>query len=492
MKTLPFLKTPKRQLFQTRSMLIIACAILLQACGGGGGDSTVTPAASPPVVSSSSAVTTTGVITGFGSVHVNGVEYETDSTDFDSDDDVADETELKVGQVVTLKGTRNDDGVTGTADSIEYEDLVKGPIASINGNTLVVLGYTIVVTDTTVFDDNVLTQSLAGLNVGDVVEVSGFFNATGEIVSTYLESKSPGGEFEVEGIVSNLDDNTSTFDVGSLIIDYSGATLEDFDGTALADGLQVEVEGSSFGGSGELIATKVELEDDDHDENDEVEIEGLITRFTSVSDFDVFGVAVTTTSGTEYENGAASDLAVDVRVEVEGTINASGVLVAEEVEFRSVDDTRLEAAVDSVDVNANQLVVLGITVVVNSLTQLEDDSDFDVRFFTLNDISAGDFVEVRGKLEDDGTISATRLERDDQDEETSVRGLVESNDGTTLVIAGVTIRTVAETEFEGADEESLGQAGFFSIALVGVEVEAEGLETATSEITASDLEIEDD
>jgi len=471
-------------------VLVIAFTLLLNACGGGGGgsDAAVLSAAPPPPVPSPTAITTTGVITGFGSVHVNGVEYETDSTDFDSDDDVADETELKVGQVVTLKGTKNDDGVTGTAESIEYEDLVRGPITSISGNTLVVLGYTIVITDSTVFDDNVNTQSLAGLSVGDVVEVSGFVNATGEIVSTYLESKSPGGEFELEGMVSNLDTGSSTFDIGSQTVEFSGAVFEDFDGATLADGDQVEVEGSSFGSNGELIATEVELED----ENDEVEVEGLITDFVSETDFKVFDVAITTTSSTEYEDGTVGDLANDVRVEVEGTIDADGVLVADEIEFRNVEDTRLEAVVDSVDANANQLVMLGITVVVTNLTQLEDDSDLDVRSFSLADLSAGDFVEVRGQLEADGSVSATRLERDDLEDEASVRGFVESNDGTILVIAGVTILTDAETEFEDAAEMSLSQADFFAAALVGVEVKAEGLETDTSEITASELEIKDD
>lgn len=99
--------------------LVIAFTSLLTACSGGGGSDAVAPPAAPPPPST--AVTTTGVITGFGSVHVNGVEFDTDSTDFDSDDDVADETELKVGQVVTLTGTKNDDGVTGTAENMSMK-----------------------------------------------------------------------------------------------------------------------------------------------------------------------------------------------------------------------------------------------------------------------------------------------------------------------------------------------------------------------------------
>ena len=79
--------------------LVITFTLLLNACGsgGGGGSGAVAPPAAPPPAPAPTGVTTTGVITGFGSVHVNGVEFETDSSDFDSDDDVADESELKVG-----------------------------------------------------------------------------------------------------------------------------------------------------------------------------------------------------------------------------------------------------------------------------------------------------------------------------------------------------------------------------------------------------------
>jgi hypothetical protein len=55
--------------------IAIAGIIGLSGCGGGGGSS-----------SGTGSVTTSGVITGFGSVYVNGVEYETDGSSFSLDD----------------------------------------------------------------------------------------------------------------------------------------------------------------------------------------------------------------------------------------------------------------------------------------------------------------------------------------------------------------------------------------------------------------------
>ncbi|MEO2177114.1 MAG: DUF5666 domain-containing protein [bacterium] len=108
------------------------------------------------------------------------------------------------------------------------------------------------------------------------------------------------------------------------------------------------------------------------------------------------------------------------------------------------ETTGIEANVDSVDVNANQLTVLGIAITITLTTQLEDDNDFSVFFFGLSDMSAGDFVKIRGILETDGTLSATRLRRDEaSNEDSRIKGLVSSTDGaTSLVIAGVAVLSV--------------------------------------------------
>jgi len=358
-----------------------------------------------------------------------------------------------------------------------------------------VLGQTIIITDGTVFDDSVSTQSLAGLYPGDVIEVSGFLNGNGEVVATYVESNAAGGEFELVGIITNLDTDNSTFNIGNQTIEFSTAVFEDFDGAQLADGDQVEAKGSTLDANNVLIAVKVELELDDLVENDELELEGLISRFESANDFDVFGRGVTTSSTTVYEGGTVEDLALDVKVEVEGRINADGILVADKVEFKEVEDTRFEAVVDSVNFDASQLTVLGITIAITNTTQLEDDSELNEMFFGLDDIVADvDFVEIRGKLEADGSVTATRVERDDLEEEASVRGAVQSNDGDTftLVIAGVTVLTNGETLYRDALGLNMTREDFFAAALAGVEVEAEGQETDVSEITARELELEGD
>ncbi|HIG41511.1 MAG: DUF5666 domain-containing protein [bacterium] len=197
---------------------------------------------------------------------------------------------------------------------------------NINGNILVVLGQTVFTDEGTVFDEIPNSQSLAGLSVGDVIEVSGLLNSNGQIVATYMEKRPPGGEFELVGIVSNLDVTESRFDLGDQLIEFSGAELKDFN-SALTNGDQVEVKGESFNSDGELVAMIVELKKISHATDDNVELEGLVTHFESATDFDVFGTSVSTTTGADFLRGTVDDLAINVKLEVEGKINTDGVLI---------------------------------------------------------------------------------------------------------------------------------------------------------------------
>jgi len=89
--------------------LNIITATLLFGCGGSGGSETtiipenqpapIAPASQPaPIASSPSLVSSTGVITGFGSVYLDGVRYLTDNADINiNGNSGADVSLLKVG-----------------------------------------------------------------------------------------------------------------------------------------------------------------------------------------------------------------------------------------------------------------------------------------------------------------------------------------------------------------------------------------------------------
>lgn len=490
------------------SMFVAAAAALtLAACGGGSSDA---PTA-PPSGSAPQPVIAVGPITNFGSVVVNGVRYNTDNAQFSVSGQPGTQADLSVGHVVFVKGTVDDDGDTGTATEVWYDESVEGPVEDIDlgSGTLFVLGQRVLVTADTSFDDDFTPESLEGVSIGDIIEVSGQFDADGSIVASRIEREDDDDdEFEVYGFVSALDAASMTFNINDLVVDYSTASLEDFDDGEPAEGDFVEVKGESFGPDGELIATEVELEsplpdydddDDGFDDDYEVEIEGYITRFESAEDFDVSGQPVTTTSATRYEDGGAADLALNVKVEVEGRLNADGVLVADEIEFEDERERniRIAARVDSVDADSDTVVLLGISVRVDVGTRMEDDDDDDERRLTVADILVGDYLEIRGSESADeaGVVLATRLEREDDvdDEETILQGFVESVSEPTLQILGVTIETDGNTEFEGRDDDDeLSAAAFFSQVAVGDLLKAKGFESSDTTIVAEEVEFEDD
>ncbi len=482
-------------------LAICIALLILAACGGGSGS----PASVADPTGAASTGTTTGTVTGFGSIYVNGIEFDTSGTSFDIDDAPGQESDLEVGHVVTIEGTVHSDGRTGVAEHVSFEDEVEGPISSIDlaNQSFVVVGQTIIVDDLTSFDDDIVPASFEGLAVGNFVEVSGYADAEGNIRATRVEVETDSGrEIEVKGMVASLDSAASTFQINDLVVDFSSATLSDFPDGIIADGDYVEVKGTDFGPAGELIATRVESEDDRHDnsEDDDVEIEGYITTFDSPDNFSVSGMPVITNSQTQFEHGSVDDLALNVKLEVEGVVNADGVLVAREVEFREhqtdENDIKIEAAVQAVDFEAGILTMLGIIVHVDEMTRIEDDSDSDVRRFSLADIQAGNFIEVRGIEIFDadglstGEIRALRLEREDFDDDVSLQGAVTEYSEGTLMILGVTIDTHAGTEFED-DDNSLSSAEFFALLSAGAIIEAEGIQVSDAGISADKLEFED-
>ena len=179
-----------------------------------------------------------GSINSFGSIFVNGVEWDVSDARIELDGVVANESALRVGMVVRVEGDRSDDGLSGDAQSVEFDDSIEGPIQSdpvetVPGleKTFSVLGTTIVMrVDQTSFDDG---ASFAGLVMDDVVEVSGFVDAAGAVHATRIERKGAfpvDDEVELRGNVANLVknmDGSGIFDLGTITVRYDATTSFD-------------------------------------------------------------------------------------------------------------------------------------------------------------------------------------------------------------------------------------------------------------------------
>ena len=263
-----------------------------------------------------------GRISGFGSVIVNDRQMATDDAAFLVEGAQGTQADLREGMLVVVVG---DIGQLD-AEAVYYRSNIKGPLSappvitdpSVGRATLVVLGQTVRTNAETIFN----AVDLLTLSEGDLLEVSGSASSTGEIVATYIELQSSLSEYKAIGVTSDLNTSAGSFNLGGLQVDYNSAVLNDFDGAALANGQHVEVKLNASGFTAPASAQVREVEllpSPSISEGAEVETEGLIDSFSSASDFRVNSIPITTDANTVYEDGAATSLAANVKVEVEGT-----------------------------------------------------------------------------------------------------------------------------------------------------------------------------
>lgn len=481
-------------------MAALVLAAALAACGGGDAGSTAgidgTGVRAPMGPANAYSF---GTVTAFGSVVVNGVHFDTSDATFTIDGESGSQADLAVGDVVLVTGTLEDPSASrGTAMSVVFDDIVQGPIAAnsidLGAGTFVVLGQIVRVTADTSFDPAIQPASLAGLADGDIVEVTGFIGSDGSVSATRLEPKPSSEAFEVTGRAASVESGSLSFALNSLVVDYGSAMLEDFPGGVISNGDLLEVKGTMLGTEGELVATRVEFKGDEvmPAADDDVEIEGIITRFTGPADFDVAGLPVRTTEQTVYERGSAGDLGLDLKVEIEGSTDASGILIADEVHIRRTSALRLAAVIDSVSPSAGSFVTLGITVRVDALTRIEDKRD-DVEPFSIATLAPGDYVEVRGieAPAGSGELLATLIEREDTDPDTDteLRGFVQAAVEPNFTILGVSVTTDGATSFEDAAGRAIPAGTFFGQIEPGTLVDVGGTEIGPQAILAREVEV---
>ena len=409
----------------TRGLLLTVLIGLLMACGGGGGSAST----SEPVVAK-------GVITEMGSIWVNGVEYETpDGGSYKNDDSTSTSASYEVGQVVSLRGRRNDDGVSGTADVVEYEAEIEGAADSAS----TINGVTILIDDNSTNILDAPSINAGALAINQRYEVSGFRVGDFIIQATFIkhdDDTGPSGDGidEIKGRVDVVVPATS-ITVNSVV--YLWANASDF-----SEGNIVEVHFDPTSGP-QFQATDVQLEDnllDNPDDGQEAEIEGPVNlTATDIADCPtldfttVFMIGETCIDWSSvpsdgWQDGLTDkdDLVSGLRVEAEGHYNADDLLIAEKIKGRG-NQVRVTAIASNVDGTGGPgtLDVFGGAIQVTTqigLTEIEDspvnNGGFEIRGIRTgatsvlalrikadNNVDLSDH-ELRAKVDDNGVNSS--------------------------------------------------------------------------------------
>lgn len=370
-----------KERLNTLRCFAVMCVTMLGACGGGGGSSPVVaqPVVQPPATEAVSAM---GVITVLGSVTVNGVVYETNATTVTMNGQTATFSELARGQIIVLEGTIEVDGPRGTADFVDYEATVIGPVENIDATLgqLLVMGQTVLTDANTVFDPSIDPATFAGLSVGSNAQISGFLKANGELVATRIEPDTTSTGVQVIGPVSGLDLANMIFAMNRLTVDYGSATFIDLPGGMPANGMFVIVRGSLA--SGVLVVDEIEslYESGFGIPGERTQVHGMITRFGSATDFNLNGFPVTTDASTSFVNGTINDLQANTEITVDGDFFADGsIILANEISIGSVDDPTTTLTFDFADfTDISVSTVFNVTVTHGSDFSVEVIADSDV------------------------------------------------------------------------------------------------------------------
>ncbi len=263
-----------------------------------------------------------------GTLSVSGTSYPTAGATFQVDGRAASPGQIQNGDVVWLVARASPGAGIYSATQVIFNGSVQGAVSAIDpaSGTFVVLGQTIHVGTGTVFAPNLKSSGLAGLSVGDTVEVSAYFNSVGDQIATRIDERGQNSVARVTGSVHNLDATRHTFYIKALKVDYRSAQVE----SALVENSQVAVQGNSVTSGGTLIADSVRTGTPAHGLPGGVgRIQGLITAYASSSYFEVDGQPVIVSDETQLHLGRP--LALDVPVLISGTFDTDGALVAKSV-----------------------------------------------------------------------------------------------------------------------------------------------------------------
>lgn len=447
----------------TKVALFTSIALTVIACGPGGSSGLAGVGGSGYVSS--------GSVTGFGSVFVNGVKFETDSATFDVDGEQGTQEDLAIGMIVRVDGSINEDGTSGIATSISFDDELQGPVSSlidiVPGVDNVVRSFTVlgikvfVDSGSTIFDvssDVIPPIPAFGFDTiasNNNVEVSGFFDSNGDLQATRVELKDIAFDensiVEVKGEIKNL--LGTDFELGSVKVDASLAILDDLP-NGLVETQLVEVKGTFDNVSNTINATRVEAEDVSVEDSDEFELEGLISGYVDKNTIFKIGDISVDASKAVLEP-ASLVLEDDIRVEAEGAI-VNGVLIATEIELEG-GEIKIHANVTSVDVDSSTFKVTpvtgqnAITVTVTTDTQLHDDVSEIEPYTLVHLFNNPGFVEVQGYENEEGGITATEVDVKEPGD-VVVEGYATAADGDetlgSMTILGVTFAFNASTDFE--------------------------------------------
>ncbi|MGE0496504.1 MAG: DUF5666 domain-containing protein [Ramlibacter sp.] len=276
-----------------------------------------------------------GSIDGFGSIIVNGIRHDIGNAVVS----LGDASELQLGMTVRLTGSVDASLTGGTATRVVSTAQLRGKVSAINTGsaTFKVMGTSVTIDSATLFDG---VSGVSGLINGDPVQIYGWPAEPGTLRATRIELKTGIASTVLTGVVQNLATATGTFRIGDVTVDFSRSIFAaPLSASGLTNGTLVRVFAYGEPTAGNLSAVTVEpWYATPAVDGTPANLGGIVTDFAGLGDFRLGGVAIDAATA-QITGGPAGSIGNGVKVEVIGTVNSSGVLVASKLKIRYVSGT---------------------------------------------------------------------------------------------------------------------------------------------------------
>ncbi|CAN5457932.1 hypothetical protein BH10PSE17_BH10PSE17_37330 [soil metagenome] len=441
----------------------LALSLTLAGCGGGGSDVVAGVGSGGTGSTPPTAGTTEGTVSGFGSVIVEQSTFDDSALTVQKEVDpsaptIDTTTSLALGQRVQL--SYDISGASFAARLATLSAEVVGRITAIDNATsrFVVAGQTIAVSvdpaAPTVYDG---ASGFADLSVLTPVTVYGIRNGDGVVVATRVEVRDPAlpAVTRVVGPIAGLDTTAKTFTIGSLLVNYSAATVLPSGGT-LANDQRVAVYAPT-NGTTTLAATVVRIQVPFYVEGQQARRAGFVAQLDfAAKTFKLAGVDVNASNAT-FTNGTAADLANGRRVRVIGTYTGSRIVASGVTYVVNQGDAAVQLTGPVTDfVSAASFRVRGVPVDASATTVAYLPADA-----TSANLANGVIVKVTGSVSGN-VVLPSAIEFVDTGTTRSLFGLVSGYDSTagTFRLFGLSMRLDAACVFLNADGTAAARGDF--------------------------------
>jgi|CXWL01.1.fsa_nt_gi hypothetical protein len=280
-----------------------------------------------------------GVITGFASICVNGVEIHYDNaTQVAVDGRPSTTRDLAVGQVIAARvfGTSQE----FTARNIAVIHAAVGPISSLNPETgeMRILGQTVQVDQSRYYGD------FSNLKTGDWVQVSGHRLSNGAIVASRIETTPLHAEASLNGYVTQID--AQSFEINGTRVNYDAKLYA----VGVSQGMEVQVTGQWDGAN--LMAQHIQTEPTRQSIGnvEHVVIEGYVHALSD-KELNLNNRIVALDPNTQVAGDARGDLRLDQRIQLSGRLDTNQRINAERIELTKESPMQTQERIDRSQVN---------------------------------------------------------------------------------------------------------------------------------------------